>query len=45
MMESPSARLRTERYQAAWEKAGRQNLDAQESSNIYNADSDTQIKG
>lgn len=30
-----------QRYWAAWEKAGRQNPNAQESSNIYTADSDT----
>lgn len=30
-----------QRYLAAWEKAGRQNPNAQESSNIYTTDSDT----
>lgn len=45
VMASPSARLRTERYRAAWEKAERQNPDTQESSNIYTANSDTQMKG
>lgn len=43
MMENPSASSGTERFWAAWEKAGRQNPDAQESSNVITADSDTQM--